>query len=69
MPRLTPDITISLRTEGKRKQQIIQVFKSKINKNQIRIKINNKWFKNKLEFPLKNLESLIFNTIEKQLVE
>jgi len=60
MPRPIPDKTIIIRAKGKRKGIVLQIFKKK---EKIKIKVNNKWFKNKLLFNLSKLSKLIENTI------
>lgn len=65
MSRLIPDLTISVREKGQRKSNIIQIFHS--DEKKIRVKINGKWFKNKVKFKYENFENIFFKTIENSL--
>ena len=61
MPRLKADAIFLFK--NKKKKLFVEIFYSLKFENKIRMKINKKWFKNKIIFEREKLNSLISNTI------
>ena len=65
MPRLIPELKFTIKKKGVKKRQYIELFRAK--NGLVRMKVDNKWFKNKMTFKLEKFYEIFNSKIQREM--